>query len=210
MSFNCRKIAVFGGSFDPPTIAHIQIVSEIYNNFPDIDEVWIIPCGDGRSDKKLRTPGVHRLAMVELILKDIIDECVPIKVCDIEIRKGEYMPTYKMLSDLKEEHSDCDFVFCMGADLVNSLRSWENAEKLIDEFEFIVISRPNYQADPNLFPKSYRKMNTIIDGSSTKVRNRIKEHLENKLNLAINGLTTTSVIKYIKEHDIYASAIVKC
>ena len=74
-----RVIALLGGSFDPPTIAHVQIAAEIYNNF-SVDEVWIIPCGDGRSDKKLKTSGEHRLAMVNLILKDIIDECVPIKV----------------------------------------------------------------------------------------------------------------------------------
>ena len=40
----------------------------------------LFPCGDGRSDKKLKTSGENRLAMVNLILKDIIDEFVPIKV----------------------------------------------------------------------------------------------------------------------------------
>ena len=36
-----KVIAILGGSFDPPTIAHIQVAAEIYNNF-SIDEVWII------------------------------------------------------------------------------------------------------------------------------------------------------------------------
>ena len=45
----------------------------------------------------------------------------------------------------------------------------------------------------------------MIDGSSTKVRNRIKEQIEmkNKINLAINGLTTVSVINYIVENQLY-------
>jgi len=42
--------------------------------------VWIVPCGDGREDKSLRTEGKHRLKMLELILSDLIDEDVPIKV----------------------------------------------------------------------------------------------------------------------------------
>ncbi len=75
-----RTVAIFGGSFDPPTIAHVQIACEIYNNFADVDEVWFVPCGDGRGDKKLRTPGLHRVKMLHLILGDLIDECVPIKV----------------------------------------------------------------------------------------------------------------------------------
>jgi nicotinic acid mononucleotide adenylyltransferase len=34
-------VAILGGSFDPPTISHIQIASEIYNTNEDVDEVWI-------------------------------------------------------------------------------------------------------------------------------------------------------------------------
>jgi len=75
-----KKIAVLGGSFDPPTIAHVQCAAEVYNNCDDVDEVWIIPCGDGRDDKSLKTPGFHRLEMLKLILRDIIGEEVPIKV----------------------------------------------------------------------------------------------------------------------------------
>jgi nicotinic acid mononucleotide adenylyltransferase len=69
-----------GGSFDPPTLAHVQIASEIYNTHEDVDEVWIVPCGDGRGDKSLKTKGLHRLAMLELILTDIIGNNAPIKV----------------------------------------------------------------------------------------------------------------------------------
>ncbi len=73
-------MALLGGSFDPPTLAHVQIASEIYNTHEDVDEVWIIPCGDGRGDKSLRTNGMHRLAMLDLILKDVIGDNAPIKV----------------------------------------------------------------------------------------------------------------------------------
>jgi nicotinate-nucleotide adenylyltransferase len=179
-------------------------VAEVYNSYSDIDEVWIMPCGDGRGDKNLRTPGTHRLEMVELIKKDILDECVPIKVSDEEIKRGEYMPTYNLLVHLKELYPEDEFLFCIGADLVSGIKKWDQSEKLIDEFEFIVISRPGYVANPREVLKKQRQLETIIDGSSTKIRNRIQEHFENKFNLAINGLTTTSVIKYIKENNLYS------
>ena len=47
-----KNIAVLGGSFDPPTISHLQLASETLNVCPLIDEVWIIPCGE-RPDKRL-------------------------------------------------------------------------------------------------------------------------------------------------------------
>ncbi len=74
-----------GGSFDPPTLAHVQIASEIYNTHEDVDEVWIVPCGDGRGDKSLKTKGVHRLAMLQLILTDIIGNNAPIKVSKYDL-----------------------------------------------------------------------------------------------------------------------------
>ena len=77
---NPQTVAILGGSFDPPTIAHIQVASEIYNTHEDIDAVWIIPCGDGRGDKSLKTAAVHRIKMLNLILKDIIGDKAPIEV----------------------------------------------------------------------------------------------------------------------------------
>ncbi len=58
----------------------LKIAKEIYNTFKDIDEIWLIPCGDGRNDKKLKTEGNHRIEMLKLILLDLIDEGIPIKV----------------------------------------------------------------------------------------------------------------------------------
>ncbi len=81
-----KKVALFGGSFDPITIAHLQVIkslikiaSEVYNQFDDIEEVWLIPCGDSRSDKEL-TLGIHRVEMIKLILNDSLFSDVPLKV----------------------------------------------------------------------------------------------------------------------------------
>lgn len=58
-----RKIAVYGGSFNPPTKSHYEImrmlIEEIKIKDESVDEVWMIPCGD-RTDKKLATPGEKR------------------------------------------------------------------------------------------------------------------------------------------------------
>ena len=202
------RVAIFGGSFDPPTIAHMQIACEIYNNFEHIDQVWIVPCGDGRCDIKLRTPANHRLNMLHLIKDDLIAHNVPIFIDETEINRGEYIPTYYLLKELEETHKDMEFVFCIGTDLLEGLKTWDECNKLVEEFEFIIVSREDYPLVLDLpevvYPKKYEVLETIINGSSTKVRNRIHSRIENKLNLAINGLTTNRVIKYIQENKLYS------
>jgi nicotinic acid mononucleotide adenylyltransferase len=93
----------------------------------------------------------------------------------------------------------------MGTDLLPTFRNWDEGEKLNLEEEFIIIKRPGYEPEAKFYPKNYRLVDAVIDGSSTKVRNRIKEQIEsrNKINLAINGLTTVSVIHYILENKLY-------
>ena len=44
-----KKIGILGGSFDPPTISHLQMCSEVLNLLK-FDEVWMVPCGT-RTDK---------------------------------------------------------------------------------------------------------------------------------------------------------------
>ena len=123
------RVAIFGGSFDPPTIAHMQIACEIYNNFEHIDQVWIVPCGDGRCDIKLRTPANHRLNMLHLIKDDLIAHNVPIFIDETEINRGEYIPTYYLLKELEETHKDMEFVFCIGTDLLEGLKTWDECDK---------------------------------------------------------------------------------
>jgi nicotinate-nucleotide adenylyltransferase len=47
-----RKIAVYGGSFDPVTLGHTR-VAEIVLNTCDVDQVWFMPCYKSLYEKKL-------------------------------------------------------------------------------------------------------------------------------------------------------------
>lgn len=110
-----------------------------------------------------------------------------------------------MLVALKKDYPFYNFIFCIGTDLIKSIKNWEFGDQLLKEVNFIVIQRPEYNPDVSLYPRNYRKLDAIVDVSSTKVRNRIREQIEsrNKIFLGISGLTTTSVIKYIIEHKLY-------
>ena len=91
IDYKFRTIAILGGSFDPPTIAHIQTAAEVYNYFKFIDEVWLVPCGDSRSDKTLKASAKQRKNMLELTKNDIIgEESACVKICGYEVENGGY------------------------------------------------------------------------------------------------------------------------
>ena len=57
-----KKVGILGGSFDPPTISHLQLASEALNVLK-FDEIWMVPCGT-RTDKNIVCTPQQRLTMV--------------------------------------------------------------------------------------------------------------------------------------------------
>ena len=81
------KVGILGGSFDPPTISHLQMASETIN-LKIVDEIWMIPCGS-RNDKPSLLAVEHRLEMVKHAVKDFFPRDFPIKIDDIEVKNGQ-------------------------------------------------------------------------------------------------------------------------
>lgn len=123
----------------------------------------------------------------------------------MEVNSNKYWPTWYLLQELKKLNPNYKFTFCMGSDLLPSFRKWEQGERLAEEASFIILNRPNYISDKSLFPKISNFIEIAIEGSSTAIRTRISKQFENanKLNLGINGLTTKSVIIYIRENCLF-------
>jgi nicotinic acid mononucleotide adenylyltransferase len=90
--------------------------------------------------------------------------------------------------------------------LLHGISSWNNSSELLEELEFIICKRVNYNPSIENYPLNFRILEGYIDASSTRIRNRIHGNLNQrkKLNLGINGMTTQSVIKYICENNLYS------
>ena len=107
----------------------------------------------------------------------------------------------------------------MGSDLLKGIRDWKpHGDKLVKEYKFIIMTRPNYIIEDEQLPDTYRILYSVIDGSSTKIRDRISNYcrklessdgliqcsdVKRKKYLGINGLTTHSVIEYIIKNKLY-------
>ncbi len=211
-----RHIAILGGSFDPPTISHLQIASEVLNTCRIIDEVWLIPCGD-RPDKKLITPPADRLEMVQIAASDFFPTKLPIRVDDTEVRNGPSIPTYFLMKQLEKEHPEDTFYFILGSDILPTLYTWDEGQKLIDDINYIIVQREHYEVDLRTrefpVPKKYIAMvkeNVLGGVSSTELRRRIRDARTDGDPRAaaccnIAGLTTKGVINYIVKHGLYST-----
>ena len=183
------------------------LACEIYNNFSHIDEVWIVPCGDGRKDKKLRCNAYNRIKMLSLIRNDVVYPDLPVNIELTEYNNKKFMPTYDLLKKLKNDYSTYNFSFCLGSDLLVSLPKWEYGMDIINEYELIIMHRPGYEIKNLNLLKKYHILESTLDNSSTKIRNRIEEVInkKHKVYLGISGLTSRSVIQYIIENELYNS-----
>ena len=172
------EVAILGGSFNPPTIGHMSICSEILNFLPNIKEFWFIPCGD-RNDKKLSATAAQRYQMTKLAVASTYPENSFIKVSDIEFNNGKLIPTAYLLQRLGDQYKDRKFHFIIGADLLNQLDKWDEPEYLYNEANIILMSRDGFEIDFSgksyKIPKNhvYVKSYALGDRSSTDARKKL-------------------------------------
>jgi nicotinate-nucleotide adenylyltransferase len=180
-------IWVYGGAFNPPTLAHQHIITHIQLMYPD-DHVIVVPVGNDYQKSSL-IDFFHRYHMCHLAFEGV------------EISKLEhdqsYQGTLHMLKKIEEEKND-EVGFIIGADQLETFTSWINYKTLIQEHKCLIVSREGTSLNTySSLLKQFKKY-TIIDldypMSSTQIRNHMFKHIED-----INP----KVYAYIKMHSLY-------
>lgn len=165
-----KTIALFGGSFNPPHLGHLQFTQHILHACSVIDEVWICPCNQSRYGKGLLDPK-HRLNMCELTFKH-----PKVKICDWEIKNKTSGETYKLMQKFfaDPEFIDYNFYFAIGMDNAIKAPSWANWDWLRSNVNFLVIPRKGVEKPTNCWfmepPHIFAESADICDISSTQLK----------------------------------------
>jgi nicotinate-nucleotide adenylyltransferase len=136
-----KKIAFYGGSFDPVHEGHLTIARKLTEIF-ELDEFVFIPAfhAPHKKDKK-PTSAFHRFAMLALATAAEPQ----IKVSKMEIEAPERPYTVETLERLKNERAGERIFFVMGADSWQDITTWREWEKVLTMTNIIVVTRPDYE-----------------------------------------------------------------
>ena len=213
-----KRIAFYGGSFDPPHIGHLAIARRLLEVFA-LDEFVFVPAfhAPHKKDKK-PTSAFHRFAMLALETNDAPN----IKVSKMELELPERPYSIETLTRLKTELTGTEIFFVMGADSWADITTWREWEKVLTNVNIIVVTRPDYEIGfdhvtdrirerivdlresesqskiQNLKSKIFITDAVQIDVSATEIRQKIKE---NKGDWQRD--VPPPVAKYIEKYELY-------
>lgn len=195
-----KKIGFYGGCFNPPTKAHIEMAKKAIKEC-DLDEVVFVPVGDSYKKQEL-AQGIDRYNM----LKIACEGNEKLKVSDIEIRSSHKYNAIDIFKIISNKCKDDNRFFLMGVDNLSKMSEWKESKKLIENYNYIIFERNNIDAkliiennemlENNKENFEIIKNNDYKEISSTNIRESIKigkkpEDINEK------------VYKYIIDNKIY-------
>jgi nicotinate-nucleotide adenylyltransferase len=178
------RIAVFGGSFNPPHVAHQMVALYVLETAP-VDGLWLVPCFRHPFDKPLE-PFEDRFRMCERAAAGLGGRA---RVSDVERSLGGPSRTLLTIRHLRERHPEHEFSLVIGGDLVAEVPSWYGAAELQATVKMIVVGRTGAGAPAGAL--------AMPEVSSTEVRRALRE------GKSVDGLVPRVVLDYIYERGLY-------
>jgi len=222
-----RRVAIFGGSFDPVHNGHLSVARAADRRF-NFDELHFIPAS--RPPHKLKqhlAPFPHRFAMVSLACTEH-PHFVPSLAEAGEDFSGTQLhysvDTVRYFRHVYHGHGDRLF-FIIGADAFLDIPTWKEYETLLTLCDFIIANRPGIRTEalrlvipPDSIARPdtrkeaeppcqvvaqlhktvvYLLENVSSDVSATEVRRRANR------GQSIHGLVSSRVEEYILKQGLY-------
>ncbi len=198
-----KKIGIMGGTFNPIHNGHLMLAESARETL-GLDRIIFMPNGNPyMKNTSSLLSGADRMHMIELAIEG--NPCF--SSSSIEIDKEGPTYTCETLAALKEQNSEDQYYFIMGADSLLMLESWKNPDYILRNCVIVAAVRGTgteekmekiaghliyeYQADIRILPARY------IDIASSDIRHKIKE------GNSIRYMVPEKVLSYIKENGLY-------
>ena len=197
------RIVIFGGTFNPPTRAHLDIATEALY-YLDAEKVLFVPVSDlyKKDDVEI---SYHRVNMLNLAIGNF--RRLEIDFTEVDSVKLTY--TYETVEKIKSQYQDKELFLLIGADNLEDFKNWKNQRSIMENCSLLVVNRNNSSIDgiiesneilTEFKDKIIEAPIEEIEISSTEVRNRIAS---NELE-GLENLVDKEVIDYIIENKLYS------
>jgi nicotinate-nucleotide adenylyltransferase len=183
-----KKIAIYGGTFDPIHHAHLILAREAIETL-DLDRVILVPAAISPLKKAAPVAsGEVRLAMLQAAIKGDsqfeVDEC--------ELRRPPPSYTIDTVEEIHRRECQASIYCLIGEDNVAQLPQWHRFAELEKMVRFVVLDRSGKQPS-----HSFQLIHRRIDISATEIRRRVAQ------NQSIRYLVPDSVEEIIQREKLY-------
>jgi len=183
-----KKIAIYGGTFDPVHHAHLILAREAIEAL-SLEKVILVPAAISPLKKSAPVAsGEVRLAMLRAAINGEpefeVDEC--------ELRRAPPSYTIDTIREIRRRERDAEIHCLIGEDHVERLPQWSRFPELDKMVRFVVLDRTGKQPT-----HSYQVIRRRIDISATEIRRRVAQ------NESIRYLVPESVEKIIHREKLY-------
>ncbi|HIA00820.1 MAG TPA: nicotinate (nicotinamide) nucleotide adenylyltransferase [Myxococcales bacterium] len=183
-----KRVAFFGGSFNPPHIGHGLLITWALS-IGEVDQVWLVPCNLHAFSKKLAA-FEDRLEMCRLLAAPFDPQQV--KTCAIEGELGGENRTIDTILALKKRHPNTSFRLLIGADVLEEREQWKRFDELMVLSPPIIVGREGYSP-----PAGYVVSPPLIQLSSNKIREQLKSKK------SVWDSVPHNVVEYVRTHRLY-------
>ncbi|WP_203748871.1 nicotinate-nucleotide adenylyltransferase [Cellulomonas chitinilytica] len=189
------RVGVMGGTFDPVHHGHLVAASEVAARF-ELDEVVFVPTGHPTFKQEQEvTVAEHRYLMT--VIATASNPRFTVSRVDVD-REGLTF-TVDTLRDLKAQRPDAELFFITGADAIEQILTWKDAEELFTMAQFVAVTRPGHALSVDGLPGDRVHVLEIpaLAISSTDVRERARA------GQPVWYLVPDGVVQYIAKHRLY-------
>jgi nicotinate-nucleotide adenylyltransferase len=213
-----RRVAFFGGSFDPVHNGHVSVARALLDQFK-LDEFVFIPAFQAPHKKRNKpTSAYDRFAMLCLVTQDE----PMMRVSKMEIDMPERPFSVETLERLNAEFPQDEIFFVIGADSWMEITAWREWEKVLTMANTIVVTRPGTEIGFSHITDAIRERlidlrthgqeHTATNGlriyvtdamsadvSATEIRRKLRSEDASRL-----ADVPAEVAKYIEKYQIYS------
>ena len=200
-----ERIGIYGGSFNPPHIGHMDAARSAIAALK-LDRLLLIPAGQAphKATPKGTPTAEHRLEMLRLAARNL-DKA---EVCDLEMRREGPSYTYETVEQLRERYPNAELVLLMGTDMFLSFLTWNQPERIWKQTTLGVFGRGQRKEKEAIYAQKAKLEalgakvelvgNDIIDISSTQARRMLIFRFG-------SFLLPKGVGAYIRENKLYGT-----
>ena len=190
-----KKVALFGGTFNPIHLGHLIAAEDVRRSLK-LDNIIFVPVGNpAHKNRKRLIDAKHRYNMAKLAIRGN----PKFAISDYEIKKEGRSYSIETVNYFKEElGKNVKLFFIIGSDIVPELHTWEGIKNLIKLCDFIIMTRPGYVTSEN----KIKKIGKLVHIKNEDISSREIRKLARKRD-SIRYLVPKEVEKYIYENKLY-------